>query len=129
MQQLAQVSGVAALEYLLAQAMAGDGAAWVLPQALALWRLERPEHLLQLLHQAPSELHAEPQYWLLRGMASRRIGDPAAALAAYRQALALAPERSDLHYNLANLQHSSNPAAAQHHYIRSLSLDPWQGPC
>ena len=129
MQRVAQACGAVELEALRAQAAADPGAAWVLPQALALWRLERPAELLVLLEEAPIDLHQDPQYWLLRGMASRRIGDSAVALAAYRQALALAPERCDLHYNLANLQHSSNPAAAQHHYIRSLSLDPWQGPC
>jgi Flp pilus assembly protein TadD len=39
--------------------------------------------------------------WYNLGLIERRRGDPAAAIAAYRRALALAPEHAEAHQNLA----------------------------
>jgi tetratricopeptide (TPR) repeat protein len=51
--------------------------------------------------------------------------DPAAAEAAYRQALAIDPDLADAHLNLGRLLHESgNPAAAETHYREALAIDP-----
>jgi DNA-binding transcriptional MerR regulator len=51
--------------------------------------------------------------------------DPAAAEAAYRQALALDPDLADAHLNLGRLLHEGgNPAAAEAHYRQALAVDP-----
>ena len=132
MQQIAATSDPIALESLRQQAAAAVGSAWMVPQALALWQLNRPVELLALLRAAPPELDRDPQVWLLRGMASRRLPDgsgEAAALAAYERGLAIAPDRFDLHYNLANLLHRSDPERAEHHYRLSLRAEPQQAAC
>jgi tetratricopeptide (TPR) repeat protein len=51
--------------------------------------------------------------------------DPAAAEAAYRQALAIDPALADAHLNLGRLLHESgNSAAAETHYRQALAIDP-----
>jgi len=51
--------------------------------------------------------------------------DPAAAMAAYRQALAIAPDLADAHLNLGRLLHEGgDPAKAETHYRRALAIDP-----
>lgn len=118
----------------LAEARAANPAATAplqqMAEALGLWRLQRSgeaDVLLQLLEQ---RLGTTVQYWILRGMVARALPDGAgAALEAYRRALALDASRSDLHYNLANLQRESDPSSALQAYRRSLSLDQHQPNC
>jgi DNA-binding transcriptional MerR regulator len=51
--------------------------------------------------------------------------DPAAAAAAYRQALAIDPDLADAHLNLGRLLHEGgDPAAAEAHYREALAIDP-----
>jgi Tfp pilus assembly protein PilF/DNA-binding transcriptional MerR regulator len=51
--------------------------------------------------------------------------DPAAAEAAYRQALAIDPDLADAHLNLGRLLHEGgDPAAAEIHYRQALAIDP-----
>jgi tetratricopeptide (TPR) repeat protein len=51
--------------------------------------------------------------------------DPAAAMAAYRRALAIAPDLTDAHLNLGRLLHEGgDPAQAETHYRRALAVDP-----
>ncbi len=51
--------------------------------------------------------------------------DPAAAEAAYRQALALDPDLADAHLNLGRLLHEGgDPAGAEIHYRQALAIDP-----
>ncbi|MBV8199273.1 MAG: tetratricopeptide repeat protein [Acidobacteria bacterium] len=51
--------------------------------------------------------------------------DPAAAEAAYRQALAIDPDLADAHLNLGRLLHEGgDPAAAEAHYRKALAVDP-----
>lgn len=129
MHAVAQAPGALELENLIKQAASQLGEFSLLPHALALWRLERPADVLHLLDRAPCQFQAEPQYWLLRGMAQRGMFNFAAAEAAYQNGLLLDPNRSDLHYNLANLLHTSKPQIAQHHYLKSLCIEPLQAPC
>ena len=59
--------------------------------------------------------------WLSRGL-ELEATDPAAAIAAYRRALAGCPTFSDAHINLGRLLHSQQDlAAAEHHYRLALT--------
>ena len=52
-------------------------------------------------------------------------GDAAAAMAAYRRALAIDPDLADAHLNLGRLLHEGgDPARAETHYRRALAIDP-----
>jgi len=52
-------------------------------------------------------------------------GDAAAAMAAYRRALAIDPDLADAHLNLGRLLHEGgDPARAETHYRRALAVDP-----
>lgn len=130
MHQVAAAASTSELESLL-QAAAGHGEpAWILPRALALWKLQRPAEVVGLLEPAQGTLGGDPRYWQLLGMACRQQpGGLQRAQEAYQRGLELAPGRADLHYNLANLLHASEPQQARVHYTASLSLDPQQGPC
>ena len=51
--------------------------------------------------------------------------DAAAAMAAYRRALAIDPDLADAHLNLGRLLHEGgDPARAETHYRRALAVDP-----
>ena len=51
--------------------------------------------------------------------------DAAAAMAAYRRALAIDPDLADAHLNLGRLLHEGgDPACAETHYRRALAIDP-----
>lgn len=67
--------------------------------------------------------------WLARGL-SLEAQNPAAAIAAYRRALAGCPTFSDAHINLGRLLHNQQDlAAAEHHYRLALATSatalPW----
>lgn len=102
----------------------------VMAEALGLWRLDQGPLAHQLLTPIEPLLVDNVTYWILRGMTARSLPDgSAAALDAYRQALALDGMRADLHYNLANLLRDTDPIAALKAYRRSLCLNPHQAPC
>jgi tetratricopeptide (TPR) repeat protein len=101
-----------------------------LPEALALWRVGRAAHALELLLPAEELLEADAHYWILRGLVAKAMPDgQGEALCAYKRALALDPHRADLHYNLANALREIDPRAAEKGYRRSLALDPHQAAC
>jgi tetratricopeptide (TPR) repeat protein len=65
-----------------------------------------------------------PAEWYEQGV-ELEADDPAAAMAAYRRALAIAPDLADAHLNLGRLLHEGgDPAQAESHYRRALAIDP-----
>ncbi len=99
-------------------------------QAYLLWRLSRLEDLKTLLVSLPSSFHQESDFWLYIALLCKN-DSPARAEAelAYKYAIQLAPERSDLYYNLANLVKTSSSSRALTYYILSLEIDPCQPHC
>jgi tetratricopeptide (TPR) repeat protein len=66
-----------------------------------------------------------PEAWLNLGLLEKDAGEPAAAEAAYRKALALRPEYPAAWYNLARLRESAGrPADAEAAYLEALRVDP-----
>jgi tetratricopeptide (TPR) repeat protein len=62
--------------------------------------------------------------WYERGIELEQE-EPAAAVAAYRRAIALAPGLADAHLNLGRLLHEAgDPAGAEDHYRMALTLGP-----
>ena len=99
--------------------------AWVLPLGYALWLQDRFEEALQHCRHQAEALAGNVDLLILRGMLARRVPDgEEEALAAYEQALQLAPHRADVSYNLGNLHlHAERYSEAIDHYRRSLALD------
>ncbi len=93
---------------------------------MGLWCQGLHQEVLALTDRARGPLLANVDFHLLRGMAARKCpGGESVALAAYQQALALNPNRSDAHYNLANLLMQDQPERALEHYRLSLALYPY----
>ena len=98
---------------------------WLMPWALGLWRLGRHAEALAVTDRAAGPLLANADFLTVRGMVARQCeGHRETALQAYRQALAVDPQRADAHYNLANLLMDEQPEQAEQHYRQSLVLAP-----
>lgn len=98
---------------------------WLFPWALGLWRQGFHAEALALCQRARGALLNNADFHILTGMVARQCqGQHGLALAAYRRALELAPERADGHYNLANLLMVEQPQEAAAHYRTSLALNP-----
>ena len=123
-----RTSDPAELESLRQEASAHPELCWRLAEGYFLWRLHRLDDLFDFLQQLPPALHQDPQYWLLLGLAYRHQGAAGeqSSADAYARGLELAPDRSDLHYNLANLVQDSDSCRAERHYKKSLELDALQ---
>ena len=123
-----RTSDPAELERLRQEASAHPELIWRLAEGYFLWRQNRIDDLFDFLQHLPPVLHQEAEYWLLLGLAYRHQGavgeQPAAD--AYSRALELAPDRPDLHYNLANIVQDSDSFRAERHYQKSLELDSFQ---
>ena len=77
-------------------------------------------HAMAQTHRYP----AEAAVWKLAGLAQRASGDVKEAEACYRQALQLAPDDTEAHYNLGNLLRARGEAAgAEQHYRAALAAD------
>jgi len=116
----------AGAEQQAAQALArgGDGC-WVMPLGLALWMQKRYPEAMAALDQGLVACASISEYHNICGMVARQIlGQEARALQAYRQALALEPNRPDTLYNLGNLLKEESPEEAEPLYRRSLALNP-----
>ena len=101
-----------------------------LPEAMALWSLQRPGEALTVLDVDEPLLENDAQTWVLRGLAHRAMPNGnSAALAAYKRAHKLDPDRSDVLYNIGNLLYEKHPEQAFIFYWRSLELKPLQALC
>ncbi len=113
-------------QVLLLRSSTGDSF-WALPEALALWRLDRSDDARACLESAPSDIHEIDEYWLLLGMACSGFEDgKEVALNAYQRALDINPRRADAHYNLANILSDDDPVSAEKSYLDSLRIDPFK---
>jgi tetratricopeptide (TPR) repeat protein len=107
-----------------AQAQSGDGR-WVMPLGLALWMQKRYPEAMEALDQGAQACAAISEYHNICGMVARQIaGLEGRAQQAYRQALAIEPNRSDTLYNLGNLLKDDEPEEAEQLYRRSLQINP-----
>lgn len=114
------------VELQASQAFSQDQLAeWVLPWGLALWMQKRYAEALNVLDLGQGSCADNVDYQVICGMVARQLPDQEErAMAAYRRALALDPNRPDTIYNLANLIKDESPVEAEQLYRRSLSLNP-----
>ena len=99
---------------------------WALPACMALWKLERYAEGHALHTSYRHHFADDADAWVIAGMCARRLPDHRqAAEQAFQQAIALAPDRADSHYNLGNLYNDADRhAEAVACYRASLAIDP-----
>ena len=100
---------------------------WFVVLGFLHWRLGNPESALEFYNLALPHAQGDASFQVMRGMAARRI--PSCihiAEEAYLTAIKLDPQRSDAHYNLANLYREENSLNAELSYLASLRLLPSQ---
>ena len=127
MEQLCAGSRVPAeVEQQAAAAYASSGdARWARPWGLALWMQQRYQEALEVLDRGAQACENDGDYHIICGMVARQLpGQQDRALAAYRRALAIDPNRSDTLYNLGNLLKDDDPEEAERCYRRSLEINP-----
>jgi len=97
---------------------------WLLPWALALWRVERFDEVIEITDLACRLPTINVDLLLLRASAARQLGhDFGSIQQLYIACLRYNAERADVHYNYANLLLDVNPSLAVLHYKYSLVLD------
>jgi tetratricopeptide (TPR) repeat protein len=73
-------------------------------KALILEKLGRNAEAVAAYRELVERKDSEPQYWIGLGHSLRSGGDTQAAIAAYRRAIALDPERGEAWWSLANIK-------------------------
>ena len=107
--------------------MSGMGAGEASPreQGAALMRMGRFPEAAGALRRAVEQNPLDEGSWRLLGGALSSAGDAAGAVAAFQKTVALAPDSSRNHYNLAlALQTAGQFYEAKTHFERALELDP-----
>jgi len=109
--------------------------------AAAAAQADRAARLLQAGEAEPARVLLEdlvarfPQVapvWNNLASARKSLGDLAGAVAAMRRAVALSPDRAEMHYNLGNALEATGDDGAQAAFRRAVELDPghsmaWNG--
>jgi tetratricopeptide (TPR) repeat protein len=98
--------------------------AWLLPWALALWRVGRFDEVVEVTDLATRPLSTNVDLLVLRASAARQSGhDFEAIQQIYLACLKINPLRADVHFNYGNLLLDATPSLAVAHYKTSLHLD------
>jgi cytochrome c-type biogenesis protein CcmH/NrfG len=88
--------------------------------ALALWQRERDlDERISSLHAGLAQAPRSVELWLVLADLELKRARPAAALAAYRQCLALMPERGDIRHMIDALSGGKLPARAPCEFLGS----------
>ena len=101
---------------------------WLIPWALALWRASEYTAALEVLERGSGQLDSSVDYLSLKGMVLRRLpGRKYEAFAAYKAAIAIAPFRADIYFNMGNILREDLQSfeLAVKAYQFSLQLDPY----
>ena len=100
---------------------------WLIPWSLSLWRARDYAASLEVLELGKEKLRSSVDYLTLRGMVLRRLpGRQSEACSSYKSALAIAPYRSDIYFNMGNIlrEDLQEYELAVRSYQLSLQLDP-----
>ena len=107
--------------------MPANNVEWIIPWALALWRAAEYTVSLEVLEHGLGQLDTSVDY-LLEGMVLRRLpGRKYEAFDAYKAAIAIAPDRADIYFNMGNILREDLQSfdLAVKVYQFSLQLDPY----